>query len=151
MEQRIFIIVNNCFNTNIYSYLETSGGQSYNPYLNVVHFFNASLNETSVAAQDSCFPALVSNTCCSIPKTFHNNFLIVTYYLETSGGQSYNPYLNVVNFFNTSLNQTSVAAQDSCFSALVSNMCCSIPKMFHNHFLVVSQQKILILDSFYLC
>ncbi len=32
--------VNNCLNTNIYSYLGTSGGQSSNPYLNVVHFFN---------------------------------------------------------------------------------------------------------------
>jgi hypothetical protein len=31
-------------NTNIYSYLETSGGQSYNLYLNAVHFFNTSLN-----------------------------------------------------------------------------------------------------------
>jgi len=31
--------VNNCLNTNIYSYLETSGGQSSNPYLNVVHIF----------------------------------------------------------------------------------------------------------------
>jgi hypothetical protein len=30
--------VNNCMNTNIYSYLETSGGQSYNLYLNVVIF-----------------------------------------------------------------------------------------------------------------
>jgi len=30
--------VNNCMNTNIYSYLETSGGQSSNPYLNIVHF-----------------------------------------------------------------------------------------------------------------
>jgi len=29
--------VNNCLNTNIYSYLETSGGQSFNLYLNVVH------------------------------------------------------------------------------------------------------------------
>ncbi len=28
----------------LYSYLETSGGQSYNLYLNVVHFFNTSLN-----------------------------------------------------------------------------------------------------------
>ncbi len=28
--------------TNVYSYLETSGGISYNPYLNVVHFFNTS-------------------------------------------------------------------------------------------------------------
>jgi hypothetical protein len=32
--------INNCLNTNIYSYLETSGGQSSNPYLNVVHFLN---------------------------------------------------------------------------------------------------------------
>ncbi len=31
--------VNNGLNTNIYSYLETSGGQSSNLYLNVVHFF----------------------------------------------------------------------------------------------------------------
>jgi hypothetical protein len=30
--------VNNFLNTNIYSYLETSGGQSSNVYLNVVHF-----------------------------------------------------------------------------------------------------------------
>jgi hypothetical protein len=44
MEQCILKIVNNCFNANIYSFLETSGGQSYNPYLNVVHFFNTSLN-----------------------------------------------------------------------------------------------------------
>ncbi len=35
-----FINVNNCLNTNIYSYLETSGGQNSNPYLNVVHFLN---------------------------------------------------------------------------------------------------------------
>jgi hypothetical protein len=31
--------VNNCLNTNIYSYLETSGGQNPNLYLNEVHFF----------------------------------------------------------------------------------------------------------------
>jgi len=37
-------------NTNIYSYLETSGGQSYNLYLNVVNFFNTGLNQISVAA-----------------------------------------------------------------------------------------------------
>jgi hypothetical protein len=36
--------VNNCLNSNIYSYLETSGGQSSNLYLNVVHFFNTSVN-----------------------------------------------------------------------------------------------------------
>ncbi len=44
MEQNIFKIVNNCLNTNIYSYLKTSGGQSSNLYLNVVHFFNTSVN-----------------------------------------------------------------------------------------------------------
>ncbi len=32
--------VNNCLNSNIYSYLETSGGQSSYPYLNVVHCLN---------------------------------------------------------------------------------------------------------------
>jgi hypothetical protein len=37
-------------NTNIYSYLETSGGQSSNPYLNVVHFFNTRVNSKSLAA-----------------------------------------------------------------------------------------------------
>ncbi len=39
MEQHIFKNVNNCLNTNIYTYLETSGGQSSNPYLNAVYFF----------------------------------------------------------------------------------------------------------------
>jgi hypothetical protein len=34
---------NNYWNTNSYSYLETSGAQSSNVYLNVVHFFNASV------------------------------------------------------------------------------------------------------------
>ena len=39
MEQHTLKIVNNCTNTNIYSYLETSGGQSFNLYLKVVNFF----------------------------------------------------------------------------------------------------------------
>jgi hypothetical protein len=38
MEQHTLKNVNNCLNTNIYSYLETSVGQSSNLYLNVVHF-----------------------------------------------------------------------------------------------------------------
>ena len=38
MEQHALKIVNNCLNTNIYSYLVTPHGQSYNLYLNVVHF-----------------------------------------------------------------------------------------------------------------
>jgi hypothetical protein len=33
-----------CLNTNIYSYLETSGGQISKLSLNVVHFFNLSVN-----------------------------------------------------------------------------------------------------------
>jgi len=35
---------NNCLNTNIYSYLETSGGQSYSLYLNIVNFLDTSVN-----------------------------------------------------------------------------------------------------------
>ncbi len=44
MEQRALKNVNNCLNTDIYSYLETSDGQNYNLYLNVAHFFNISVN-----------------------------------------------------------------------------------------------------------
>ncbi len=43
MEQRALENVNNNLNTNIYPYLETSGGQSSNLSLNFVHFFNASV------------------------------------------------------------------------------------------------------------
>jgi hypothetical protein len=50
MEQRTSKIVKNCFNTNIDSYLETSGGQSLNQYLNAVHFFNGRVNLASMAA-----------------------------------------------------------------------------------------------------
>ncbi len=50
MEQHALKNVNNYLNTHIYSYLETSGGQSSNIYLNVVHFFNTSVNSTPVAA-----------------------------------------------------------------------------------------------------
>ncbi len=43
MEQRTLKIVNNHLNMNIYSYLETSVGQSSHLYFNVVHSFNASV------------------------------------------------------------------------------------------------------------
>jgi hypothetical protein len=36
--------INSYLNTNIYSYLETSGGQSSNLYVNFVHFFKPSVN-----------------------------------------------------------------------------------------------------------
>jgi hypothetical protein len=40
MEQHSLKNINNCLNTNICSYLETSGALSSKLYLNVVHFFN---------------------------------------------------------------------------------------------------------------
>jgi len=43
MGQHALKNVNNCLNTNIYSSIETSGGQSSNPYLNVVHFLTPEL------------------------------------------------------------------------------------------------------------
>ncbi len=49
LEQQILFLhasknVNNCLNSNIYSYLETSSGQSSNLHLNVAHFFNTAVN-----------------------------------------------------------------------------------------------------------
>jgi hypothetical protein len=44
MEQRALKNVNNILNTNTYSYLKTSGCQSSNMYVNIVHFFNTSVN-----------------------------------------------------------------------------------------------------------
>ncbi len=44
MEQHSLKNVNNYMHINIYSYLETSGGQSSNLYLNVARFFNTSVN-----------------------------------------------------------------------------------------------------------
>ncbi len=44
MEQHTFKNVNSYLNANIYSYLEASGGQNSNWYLNVVHFLNTRVN-----------------------------------------------------------------------------------------------------------
>ncbi len=44
MEQCNLNNVNSCWNTKISFYLETSDGQNSNLHLNVVHFFNASVN-----------------------------------------------------------------------------------------------------------
>ncbi len=49
-EQHALKSANNFLNTNIYSDLKTSGRQSYNLYLNFVHFFNTSDNKKSVGA-----------------------------------------------------------------------------------------------------
>ncbi len=50
MEQRTFKNASKCLNTNIYSYIETSPGQSFNLYLIFVQFFNTRVNYTSMAA-----------------------------------------------------------------------------------------------------
>ncbi len=73
MEQRTLKNVKNYCNTNIYSYLETSGDQSFNLYFNVAHFFSTHFNQTPVAAYDCCCPALVSNIPCSIGSVFTIN------------------------------------------------------------------------------
>ncbi len=62
MEQHALKNVNYCWNINISFYLETSGDQNSNLYLNVVHVLNTSTNNTSVPANDNCILALVSNT-----------------------------------------------------------------------------------------
>ncbi len=46
MEQHALKSVNNCLNNNLYSYRETSGGESSDLYLNVAHFFNSNVNRT---------------------------------------------------------------------------------------------------------
>jgi hypothetical protein len=59
---------NNCLKTNIYSYLETSGGQSSN------HFSTPVLIRHLWQLKAVCFPALVSNTHSSIALKKFNNF-----------------------------------------------------------------------------
>jgi hypothetical protein len=44
MEQRVLKNVNSYLSTNIYSYLETSSGQSSKFYLNIVYFLTSSAN-----------------------------------------------------------------------------------------------------------
>jgi hypothetical protein len=62
MEQHTFKIVNNCMNTtNIYSYLEAFGGQSYNPYLKLFIFSTLGLIRHLWQLK-----TVVSNMHCSI-------------------------------------------------------------------------------------
>jgi hypothetical protein len=44
MERHVLKNVNNCWNTNIYSYLDTSFGHNSSLYLNGVHFINVNVN-----------------------------------------------------------------------------------------------------------
>ncbi len=85
MEQHALRIVNNCLNTNIYSYLEKSGGQNSNLHLNVVHFFNTSLNKTSVAASDSFL--LHSHLICAVLLRKFVNYGCKFFYESNTCGQ----------------------------------------------------------------
>ncbi len=60
MEQGALNFVNNCLNTNIYTYLETSGDQSSNLYINVVHFFNICHIKTVVFLHQCLICAILS-------------------------------------------------------------------------------------------
>jgi hypothetical protein len=88
----------------IYFMKEIPGGQSSNQYLNVVHFFNASVNYTSVSALNSCFPALVSNTSCSIGYMNFGqmSFGQIVFDQETWNDLQYCCYLNYIvkNYLN---------------------------------------------------
>jgi hypothetical protein len=56
MEQYALKIVNNCFYTKIDSYVETTGGQSSNLYLNVVNFLTPVLIRHLWQLQTVVFP-----------------------------------------------------------------------------------------------
>ncbi len=66
MEQSALKNVNNNVNTNIYSYLDTSAGQSSNLYLNVVHFSTPVFIRHMWKLKKVVFPAWVINMRCSI-------------------------------------------------------------------------------------
>ncbi len=67
MEQHTLRNVNNYLNINVYSYLETSGGQSYNLYVNVSSFFSTpELIRHLWQLKTVVFLHLVSNMHCSI-------------------------------------------------------------------------------------
>ncbi len=120
MEQRALKNVISCLNTNIYSNLGTSGGQSSNLYLNVVHFLNAVLirhlwqlktkwlEETFkmifflkilvlILLKQPVFLIRMEQRALKNANTCFNTNIYS--YLQTSGRQSSYLFLNVVHFF----------------------------------------------------
>ncbi len=69
MEEHILKNVNNCLNTNIHYYLETSVGQSSNLYLNVVHFLTPVLISHSWQFKKVAFLHLC--LICAVLLKFH--------------------------------------------------------------------------------
>ncbi len=94
MVQHGLRIVNNCSNTNIYSYLETSVGQSSNLYLNVAHISSLLIRHLWQ------LKTVVFLHWCLVLACLNIN---IYSQLETSGGQSSHLYLNVVHFSSSVL------------------------------------------------
>ncbi len=68
MEQHALKNVNNCLNTNIYSYLETFCGQSYSLF-QMLFIFSTPVLIRHLWNLKTVFPALVPSTCSSIART----------------------------------------------------------------------------------
>ncbi len=93
MEQRTLKNVNNCWNTNIYSYLETSGDQSSNLYLNFVHFFQRQWYFDICGSLRQLFSCIgVSYVLFFLNCHFGNDIILVLY------DTIFVPYSNVENF-----------------------------------------------------
>jgi hypothetical protein len=71
------------YNTNIYSYLETSGGQNFNVYLNVVSFFSTPVLfrhlwqlKTAIAMKSSCKLLYIFTFLHDTKQSFNNILLL---------------------------------------------------------------------------
>jgi len=86
--------VNNCINTNIYSYLETFGGQSSNPYLNVVNFWTPELIRNLWQFKTAVF--LHWCLICTVPFNF-----VLQNQFKLSNWETYSIVWNQVQFNST--------------------------------------------------
>ncbi len=104
MEKRALKNVNNCLNTNVYSYLETPGGESSNLYYTIVYFFMHLLHLKTVVLLHWCLICgvlLEGHALKNVNNCLNTN---IYSYLETPGGESSNLYLNFVYFTSISVN-----------------------------------------------
>jgi hypothetical protein len=98
MEQHALKNVNSCLNTDIYSCLETSNGESCNLHLNMVHFSTPVLIrhlwqlKTAVFSHRGIIRAVL---------LFEYQHLLL---IRDIWWSSTNLYLNLVHFFNTNVN-----------------------------------------------
>jgi len=97
MEQRAVENVNSCLNTNIYSYSETSDGQSSNQNLNVVHFLTPGLirHLWQLKTVVSLHWCLISAGLLIICKTTGNLFLFLSTSFSNSVSPLFLPSINI--------------------------------------------------------